>query len=77
MKLAFFLRTVQCKRVFEIPWSQSTFATFLVLLRGVFWVGGREGKGGVEREREREGRDFCCSQCVPIKFPMRSPTCSQ
>jgi hypothetical protein len=31
--------------------------------------GGREN-GGVERERE--GRDFCCSQCVPIKFSVGS-----
>jgi hypothetical protein len=80
------LGTVQCKRVFQIPWSQSTFATFLILFRGVFWEGRREGKrgGGVERER---GGTFVVpnvflsnSQWVLNmfhKFPMRSPTCSQ
>jgi hypothetical protein len=48
---------VQCKKVFQIPWNQSTFATFLILLRGVFWEGGREGgrERGVGVERERRG----------------------
>ncbi len=64
-----------------------TFATtFLILLRGVFSEGGREGEGRWGW-REREGRDFIVpnvflsnSQWVLnmfYKFSMRSPTCSQ
>jgi len=73
---------VQCKRVFQIPWSQSTFATFLVLLRGVFWEGGREGgKGGVKRERERERGEGLllfpmCSYQIPNAFPNMFPIAS-